>query len=132
MIKINYDALGIAASVACAIHCAVLPLILSSLPLFGINIIGNTGFEYGMILLAFAIGVYSLRNGYRHHHRLLPLILFALGIVLLTLKQYYHRHLLAFLIPAVLLIVSSHWMNYRATKKYADSCPVKGCTDHPH
>ena len=37
--KINWDAFGIAASVACAIHCAVLPLILSSLPLFGINII---------------------------------------------------------------------------------------------
>jgi hypothetical protein len=51
--KINWDALGITASLACAIHCAVLPLMLTSLPLFGINIIHNAIFEYSMIGLAF-------------------------------------------------------------------------------
>ena len=56
MLKINYDALGIAASVACAIHCALLPLVLTSLPVLGINIINNTWFEVFMILLAAAIG----------------------------------------------------------------------------
>ena len=45
MFKINYDALGIAASVACAIHCAVLPLVITSLPILGINIINNFWFE---------------------------------------------------------------------------------------
>ncbi|HAL95914.1 MAG TPA: MerC domain-containing protein, partial [Chitinophagaceae bacterium] len=30
--RINWDALGISASIACAIHCALLPLFLSSLP----------------------------------------------------------------------------------------------------
>jgi hypothetical protein len=52
---INWDALGIATSLACAIHCAILPLILSSLPLFGINIVDNIGFEYFMIFLAFPL-----------------------------------------------------------------------------
>jgi hypothetical protein len=68
MTKINYDALGIAASVACAIHCAILPLLLSSLPLFGINIINNTSFEYIMIFIALCIGLYSLWHGYKKHH----------------------------------------------------------------
>jgi hypothetical protein len=118
MIRINYDALGIAASVACAIHCAVLPLLLSSLPLFGVNIINNANFEMLMIGLAFAIGFYSLWQGYRKHHRkVYPTILFTLGITLLFLKQFYHDHLLTFLVPAVILIVSAHWMNYRAYKK---------------
>lgn len=130
MIKINYDALGIATSIACAIHCAVLPLLLSSLPLFGINIINNNSFEVGMILLAFLIGVLSLRSGYRHHHRLIPILMFSVGIALLLLKQYYHTYLLRLLIPAVLLIVGAHWMNYRATKKFADSCTIKGCNSH--
>jgi len=53
--KINWDALGIATSLACAIHCALLPLFLTSLPLLGFNIIENTGFEYLMILIAFAV-----------------------------------------------------------------------------
>jgi hypothetical protein len=117
MIRINYDALGIAASVACAIHCAVLPLILSSLPLFGVNIINNTSFEFVMIGLAFAIGSYSLWQGYRkHHHRLYPLFMFAGGMSLLFMKQYFHQHFLVFLIPAVILIVSAHWLNYTACK----------------
>jgi hypothetical protein len=45
--KINWDALGIATSLACAIHCALLPLFLSSLPLFGVNIIENTFLNSG-------------------------------------------------------------------------------------
>ena len=40
-LKINWDALGITASLACAIHCALLPLFFTSLPILGINIIEN-------------------------------------------------------------------------------------------
>ncbi|MFZ1857821.1 MAG: MerC domain-containing protein, partial [Chitinophagaceae bacterium] len=64
-LKINWDALGIGASLACAIHCALLPLFLSSLPLFGVNIIHHIGFEVGMIVLAFCVGTYSLYHGYK-------------------------------------------------------------------
>jgi hypothetical protein len=66
--KINWDAIGVTTSLACAIHCAVLPLFLSSLPLFGIDIIENHGFEYLMILIAFAVGAYSLYHGRKKHH----------------------------------------------------------------
>jgi hypothetical protein len=114
MSRINFDALGIITSIACAIHCAVLPLLLSSLPLFGINIINNNLFETGMILLALAIGIFSLWNGvHRHHRRLLPVVLFVLGISLLFAKQYFHhRFLLWLLVPAVILIISAHLLNY--------------------
>lgn len=75
--KINWDAFGIATSVACAIHCAVLPLFLSSLPLFGVNILNNKWFEYAMIALAFGVGSYSLYHGRKkHHHRWLPMVFF--------------------------------------------------------
>ena len=114
MRRINFDALGIITSIACAIHCAVLPLILSSLPLFGVNIINNNGFETGMILLALTIGIYSLWNGVHKHHRsLLPVALFVAGICLLFAKQFFHhRFLLWLLIPAVILIISAHILNY--------------------
>jgi len=91
-LKINWDALGITTSLACAIHCALLPLFLSSLPLFGINIIHNLSFELGMIFLAFCIGSYSLYHGYKkHHHSFRPLLLFTLGIALLVTKQIWHQ-----------------------------------------
>src|SRR3954470_20562384 len=73
--KINWDALGITASLACAIHCALLPLIFTSLPVFGFNIIENKVFEIIMVLVAFAVGIYSLFHGWKkHHHSLLPIM----------------------------------------------------------
>jgi hypothetical protein len=127
MFKINYDALGIAASIACAIHCAVLPLLMTSLPIFGINIIKNTAFEYGMILLAAAIGIYSLRHGFiKHHHKKTPVILFSVGIILLLMKQAMEVFQLFFLIPAIALIVAAHTLNYLNCRK-ANHCHTEDC-----
>ena len=126
-IRINWDALGIGASLACAIHCAFLPLFLSSLPLFGINIIHNMAFEIGMILLALAIGSYALLHGYKkHHHSFLPFSLFIAGFLLLVLKQFFIHVETWLLIPAVLLIVTAHLINYKSCRvhnhAHADDC----------
>jgi len=125
--RINLDLLGIGTSVACAVHCALLPLFLTSLPLFGINIIHNTTFEISMILLAFAIGAFSLHHGYRkHHHSLLPLLLFTNGIILLALKQFFIEFEYWLLIPAVSLIIIAHLLNFRFCRvhnhAHSDDC----------
>ena len=113
-IRVNWDALGVATSMACAIHCAILPFLLTSLPVFGINIIDNVLFEYFMIFLAFAIGFYSLWHGYKkHHHSFTPLIIFSAGILLLIGKQIWHKYQLWILPVAVILIVVAHFNNYR-------------------
>lgn len=125
--KINWDALGITASIACAIHCAVLPLFLSALPLFGVNIIHNIAFEAGMVALAFCIGAYSFYHGYkRHHHSKLPFLLFTTGILLLVVKLFFIHYETWLLIPAVGLIVSAHFINYRSCRvhnhAHAEDC----------
>ena len=125
--KINWDTLGIGASLACAIHCALLPLFLSSLPLFGLNIIHHTGFEVGMIVLALCIGSYSLYHGYKkHHHFILPLSLFFAGFIFLVLKQFFIRYETWLLIPAVTLIILAHLLNYKFCRvhnhAHADDC----------
>jgi len=125
--KINWDALGITASLACAIHCALLPLFLSSLPLFGVNIIENVQFEYLMIGIAFAVGAYSLYHGHRkHHHSWLPLTLFSVGIICLLAKMQWHDWRHWFLVPAVICIVTAHFINYRLCRHHdhahADDC----------
>jgi 4-amino-4-deoxy-L-arabinose transferase-like glycosyltransferase len=115
--RVNWDAMGVAASLACAIHCAILPLLLTSLPVLGINIIENEAFEYFMILLAMGIGIYSLRHGYKkHHHSTLPIIIFTLGITGLIAKQIWHKYQLWILPFAVLMIVTAHLMNFRACR----------------
>ena len=118
MIRINYDTLGIAASIACAIHCAVLPLLLSTLPVLGVDIINNTLFEYLMILLALVVGVRALRHGYGRHHGVpYPMLLFSAGMALLLLKQFFHERQLYFLVPAMALIVTAHLWNFRLARR---------------
>ncbi|MBC7827123.1 MAG: MerC domain-containing protein [Chitinophagaceae bacterium] len=115
--RFNWDAMGVATSLACAIHCAVLPLVLTSLPVFGVNIIENMNFEYFMIFLAAGIGGYSLWHGYRkHHHSLFPLIIFLVGIGFLFSKQRWHAFEYWLLPIAVVLIVAAHLVNYRACR----------------
>ncbi len=121
--KINWDVFGILASIACAIHCAVLPLFLSSLSLLGVNIIENTFFEAGMIALAFFIGLYSLRHGIKkHHHNWLPICFFSIGIILLICKQLNHQWQLWLLPPAVFFVVLAHYLNYRFSKLHQETC----------
>lgn len=125
--RLNWDALGITASVACAIHCAVLPLFASVVPLFGVNIIHNVAFEAIMVGIAMMIGGYSFYHGYhRHHHSWWPFVLFLAGILLLVLKLFVVHYETWLLIPAVLFIVTSHFLNYRMCRihdhAHADDC----------
>lgn len=112
--KMNWDALGIATSLVCAIHCALLPLFLSSLPLFGVNIIQNIRFEYFMIALAFAVGIYALYHGFKkHHHSWWPIGLFSIGILFLVVKVNFHDLEYVLLIPSVGLIIVAHYLNFK-------------------
>ena len=124
--KLNWDMMGIATSVACAIHCALLPLLVSSLPLLGIDLVSNALFEWGMIILAFLVGVYSLLHGYRtHHHSSNPMLLFSAGFILLLLKQFFHAYSVWFLVPAVALMIAAHYINYTLCRK-------SKCASHHH
>ena len=127
MNRINLDGLGIAASLLCAIHCAVLPLLFTSLPLLGFDLIKNKGFEYGMIALAFAIGSYALYHGFKkHHHSAIPFLLLKSGFVFLFLKEMLPTHQTWMVFPALLLIVSAHYSNYKYCQKAKD-CHADDC-----
>jgi hypothetical protein len=123
----NWDAIGISASLACAIHCALLPLFFSSLPLLGINILHNYQFEFGMILFSFAIGAYSLYHGYKkHHHSFKPIILFSIGIAIMFSRMVFRNIELYLLLPAAVLIIYAHINNHMRCRvhnhAHADDC----------
>lgn len=125
--KINWDAMGITTSLACAIHCALLPLFLTSLPVFGIELIENTLVELIMIAVAFVIGIYSLYHGWKkHHHRIVPLVIFFIGFSFLVIKMYWIEYERWLLIPAVGGIIAAHLLNYKSCRVHnhghADDC----------
>jgi len=115
--KWNWDAIGIGASLACAIHCALLPLFFSSLPLLGINILHNVQFELGMILLSFMIGAYSLYHGYKkHHHSYRPMVLFTIGILIMLSRMLFRSIEIWLLFPAAFLIIFAHINNHMSCR----------------
>ncbi len=126
--KINWDALGIVTSLACAIHCAILPLFLTSLPIFGMEIIENRWFEFTMIGLAFVVGIYSLWHGFKkHHHSFVPMTVFTAGFFFLVLRMFVpHSYEIPLLVVAVIGIVLAHLMNYKSCRvhnhAHADDC----------
>ena len=118
--------MGMATSVACAVHCAVLPLVITSLPVFGINIINNSFFEWMMIGIAFIVGCIALIYGYqRSHKNSKPVLLFTAGFIFLILKQVFYKHEYLFLAPAVFLILYAHFLNFRfCSQSQACNTPV--------
>ncbi|MGF6845667.1 hypothetical protein QFZ51_000902 [Chitinophaga sp. W3I9] len=83
--KMSLDTIGIGASLLCAVHCALLPLLLTVLPLIGSHVLENEMLEYGLLSFSFGVGCLSLGRGYfRLHRRIAPLLIFTAGFALLV------------------------------------------------
>ncbi|MEP7252503.1 MAG: MerC domain-containing protein [Ginsengibacter sp.] len=120
--RINWDFFGMLTSIACAVHCAILPLVISSLPVLGVNIINNSPFEWLMIGIAFVVGSVAVLHGYRSHHKsFVPFYLFCVGFIFLLVKQFFHSMELVFLLPAVFFILFAHVLNYKYCRQAKQS-----------
>jgi len=115
------DNIGMTASTLCAIHCAVVPLIITALPLIGLGFLANPWFEWGMILLALIIGASAVSLSYiRVHQKLLPLILLSTGFaIIITGHLFITGWIEGIIVPlGGLTIAAAHFVNY----KYAGIC----------
>lgn len=123
-LKVNWDSFGIITSIACAIHCIVLPVAFTSASFFGVYIVHNKLFEWGMIGLAFFVGMYALLHGYKTHHKnKLPLALFSVGILFLIAKQFWTEKEAILIIPAVIFIIWAHVNNFLLSRKSKCTSP---------
>jgi MerC mercury resistance protein len=112
----DVDRIGMIASTLCAIHCAVVPVLLTSLPLIGLGFLANQWFEWGMILFALIVGIGSLAWSFLHtHRRPAPLILFIAGFVYVVSGHLWlHGWKEAIVVPlGGLSIVTAHFINRR-------------------
>jgi hypothetical protein len=77
------DRLGATGSLVCAVHCAVLPLLIALLPSLGIAVWLGEDFELGFVSFATLLGVFTLVWGYRRHRVVRALGLLIPGLVAL-------------------------------------------------
>ncbi len=124
------------ASILCAIHCAVVPLLITSLPLLGLGFLANPWVEWSMITFAVFIGFYAIGLSYfRAHHKVLPIILMVAGFLIIIAGHIFVTDWREAIIVPIggFHIAAAHFFNY----KYTESCN-RGNTlfhlghNHPH
>ncbi|MFD0764312.1 MerC domain-containing protein [Mucilaginibacter lutimaris] len=131
---IKLDNIGMTASTLCAIHCAAVPVLFTSLPLVGLGFLANPLVEWVMITIALVVGVSSIGNSYfKEHHRILPLALLIAGFLIIIIGHLFTKGWIEAVIVPVggLTIALAHFVNY----KYAGTCKAGNSffhITHPH
>ena len=77
------DRLGATGSLLCAAHCALLPVLIASLPPLGVATWLGDDFERGFVLFATLLGLFSVLWGYRRHGAVRAMSLLLPGLAIL-------------------------------------------------
>jgi hypothetical protein len=77
------DRIGATGSLVCAVHCALLPLLIALLPSLGVATWLGDGFELGFVVFASLFGLAILAWSYRRHRTLRALAMLLPGLAAL-------------------------------------------------
>jgi hypothetical protein len=116
--RAKLDRIGMTASTLCAIHCAIVPMLITSLPLLGLGFLANPWFEWSMIIFALFIGIYAIGSSYfKTHHKFLPMLLLIIGFLIIIAGHLFITSWREAIIVPIggLLIATAHFFNVRYT-----------------
>ena len=129
-----FDRMGMTLSMACAIHCLAMPMLIPLLPLVANSYLGGETTETVILTITLLIAGPTLLRGYLKHRKFRVPAIFLLGLLFLVLRpgalHHEHAHLhegeiLHFVMAALagLSLAIGHWVNLKLCK----SCP--SCKD---
>ncbi|GHC07719.1 MerC domain-containing protein [Thermomonas carbonis] len=84
-----FDRLGATGALLCAIHCALLPVLIALLPSLGLSAALAPAFEVGFVLFATLFGLAVLVWSYRRHRAMRALWLLIPGLAVLWIGVLY-------------------------------------------
>ncbi len=76
----NVDRVGIFASILCAIHCALTPVLLIMMPTFG-KAWAHPATHWGMAIVVIPIAIFMMRKGYQKHRKKWTVVAGCLGVL---------------------------------------------------
>lgn len=125
------DKTGAMVSWLCAVHCLMMPFVISFLPLVGISILAREGIEYIFIGLSVAVASLSLLPSYfKQHRKIRTLLLFVSGICLVILADLLFEESFPgkaiFVLSGAICITSAHFINRRLCRN-CRSCAESRC-----
>lgn len=110
------DRVGISASLICAVHCILFPIMLIIMPVIGSTFLYSHSVEKVFLLFSLLLASFSLCIGFKEHHShsLLGGLLVASGF-LITGQFLYHGYLFGRLMVAGggFILASLHFINIR-------------------
>lgn len=126
------DFWGMALSLLCLIHCLLLPVLLSFAPELLRSLPGDDATHRMLMPLVGLVGWIAFRGGYRLHRKRRVLVMFFVGVILITIPAILGESILSvtgeigITICGSLLLVTAHWVN----RSFCRSCIVQGCEHH--
>ena len=116
------DRVGVAGSVLCAVHCALMPLLLSALPALGVGMSASVDWDQAFVVFATLLGVATLSLGFRRHraHRAWALLVPGLVMVWIGSFTSLHDHSSGHVLMMTtggLLIAAAHVINLRLSHR---------------
>lgn len=122
------DRFGALGSLVCAIHCALLPIVIATLPALGVATWLGDGFEQAFVMFATLLGLFSVAWGYRRHGAVRALGLLVPGLAALWFGILYapvHHALLPHALVMTLggsLVGLAHLANLRLVHVHDARC----------
>ena len=115
------DRIGMWASLLCALHCALVPVVLALLPALGLGAIDLVDVDQAFVVFATLLGVVTMTLGYRKHRALgaWTLLIIGLGLVWANTFTSLHDHSILHAVMMTiggLLIALAHFVNFRLTQ----------------
>lgn len=106
-------------SIACAIHCALMPLAFSMLPLLGLEFLASHWLEVVLLSAGLGFGTYGILRAYfRQHRDPLPVLILAAGASLVLMGLFILPHELEHVAVPVgaLLVGAAQVVNIRKSR----------------
>lgn len=112
------DAAGATASFLCALHCALMPFVVTVLPLLGLSFLASEPVEWALVALSATLGIGSLCLGYRAHRSRRALAVLSAGLALLVLgrvaeERGWELYGVPLMVCGGLTIMTAHFINLR-------------------
>ena len=121
--KINLDKIGFAASSICAVHCVIVPLVITLIPFASMGFLVNEAFENSFFIASLLCGIGTICFGNVFKRNKLIFFSLALGLFLLWLGNYAHERnwnpqSTFIMIFGGFFMCVGHWLN----NKLCNSC----------
>lgn len=116
----HLDSISVTVSLLCVIHCVLLPILLTTLPLWGFEVLENSYIEFGTILISLVAGGWAIWKGYwKYHHHISILLLFVSGIGVMITANFTEKEFIEMILKGIgaMLIVTSHIMNWKGCRR---------------